>query len=430
MVKAVMLWVLFLCTASASFGITEFSAQAGEPLNPRIRQALQASDDQDYERASDLLALAKIEGVAEDSIQTARLVIEARKDAAMRGLQAQLEQALSESKVDAAKQILINLIAMGLDQRGVQTLRSEIQAAEAYGQYRPWQRFSDPLHGSSGLAPEMIVVPSGRFVMGSSPTEKGHEGHEAPRHRVTIHLGFAMSRHEVTVEAFKGFINATDYQTTAEVRGFSQVYEPITGRMIQKKGVDWRHDYLGNRATSQLPVIHVSWKDAQAYVTWLSAVTHEYYRLPSESEFEYVLRAGTQDIYPWGNSEPPSLIENLAGEGDQSSRGLSWSAGFEGYTDGHWGPAPVGTFNVNAWGFNDLNGNVSEWVEDCWHDSYVQAPSSALAWVNRGCMTRVVRGGSWVSTPSSSRSAFRMKLTEETTGAQVGFRVVRELSHD
>ena len=124
---------------------------------------------------------------------------------------------------------------------------------------------------------------------------------------------------------------------------------------------------------------------------------------------------------------PPDGAGNFTGDRDRSPGGRSWSNAFNDYGDGHWGPAPVASFQPNAWGLHDLAGNVSEWVADCWHDSYRRAPRDASAWVNPGCRMHVIRGGAWASSPDQTRSAWRAPAARDTTNARIGFRVVREL---
>jgi formylglycine-generating enzyme required for sulfatase activity len=120
-------------------------------------------------------------------------------------------------------------------------------------------------------------------------------------------------------------------------------------------------------------------------------------------------------------------MENLTGARDRSPSHRSWANAFAGYGDGFWGPAPVASFLSNAFGVSDINGNVSEWVADCWHDSYSRAPNDGSAWVNPGCKERVVRGASWASSPAQARSAFRAGMDANTTSARIGFRVARDL---
>lgn len=176
-----------------------------------------------------------------------------------------------------------------------------------------------------------------------------------------------------------------------------------------------------------MPVLHVSARDAEAYAAWLSAQTGAGYRLPSEAEFEYALRAGSETRYAWGDGAPPPGAGNFTGARDTSPSGRDWRNAFSGYGDGHWGPARAGTFSPNGYGLHDLAGNVSEWVADCWHDGYRRAPVDGAAWVNPGCRTRVIRGGSWASSPAQTRSAWRLSADADTTNARLGFRVVRTL---
>ena len=124
---------------------------------------------------------------------------------------------------------------------------------------------------------------------------------------------------------------------------------------------------------------------------------------------------------------PPPGIENLTGGEDVSPQGRRWSNAFKGYGDGHWGPAPVGSFAPNAFRLHDMAGNVSEWIADCWHQGYRRAPANGAAWVNPGCRDRMYRGGSWASAPAQVRSAWRAAGGSDVTNARVGFRLVRQL---
>jgi len=173
-------------------------------------------------------------------------------------------------------------------------------------------------------------------------------------------------------------------------------------------------------------VLHVSVRDAEAYANWLSVQTGMSYRLPSEAEFEYALRAGSQGRFPWGNDGIPSArFGNLTGGNDESPSGRHWNNAFVSYGDGYWGPAPGGSYLPNAFGLYDLGSNVSEWVSDCWHASYRRAPADGASWFNPGCRSRVVRGGSWASSPAQARAAWRSASDSDMTNARVGFRVVR-----
>lgn len=305
-------------------------------------------------------------------------------------------------------------------------LRDEIERVSHYGAFGPGQAISDAMQGG-GRGPEMIVVPHGGFRMGAPANEADASNSEMPQHYVRFDRGFAVARTETTVAQFGRFIAATGYRTRADKRGVSLAYDAHSGNFAFRNNVDWRSDYAGDPAAPDLPVVHVSAGDAEAYAKWLSQQTGAHYRLPSESEFEYALRAGGEARYPWGDGPPGPTTANVTGGLDVSPQGRRWSNAFPGVADGYWGPAPVGRFRANAFGLHDMDGNVSEWVGDCWHDGYRRAPANGEAWLNPGCRTRVVRGGSWSSGPAQCRAAWRTPAPVDTTNAHIGFRLVRDL---
>ncbi len=228
-------------------------------------------------------------------------------------------------------------------------LRRRLELATHYGSFRPGQVFTDGLK-VGGRGPQMIVVPHGAFRMGAGDYEPGASDNERPAHYVRFARGFAMSITEVTVAEFRQFVEATKARPRATRRGHSVVYDERSGNFIRRSGVDWQSDYNGAQAAPNSPVMHVSIRDAEAYATWLSEQTGRHYHLPSEAEFEYALRAGTTGRYPWGNpGVPPPDAGNFTGGNDVSRSGRHWNNGFVGYGDGFWGPAPVGSFRVNAW---------------------------------------------------------------------------------
>ncbi|MFT4196418.1 MAG: formylglycine-generating enzyme family protein [Pseudoxanthomonas sp.] len=305
-------------------------------------------------------------------------------------------------------------------------LRERIELATHYGHFRPGQVFTDALPGG-GRGPLMVVVPHGGFRMGAAEDEPDSSDAERPLHYVRFERGFALSRSQVTVAEFGRFVQASGYRPRATRRGHSVVYDERSGNFARRSGVDWRSDYAGNPAAPEQPVIHVSVRDAEAYAAWLGRQTGHPYRLPSEAEYEYAVRAGGQTRYPWGAGAPPRGTGNLAGGDDASPSGRRWQNAFAGYGDGWWGPAPAGRFAANAWGLVDMGSNVSEWVGDCWHAAFRRAPADGAAWYNPGCRARVVRGGGWSSAPAQARSAWRSQADSDMTSARVGFRVVRGL---
>lgn len=310
--------------------------------------------------------------------------------------------------------------------RAAVVLRERIDVVSHYGLFYPGEVFSDQMPDGS-RAPSLVVLRHGSFMMGAAADEPGASADEQPRHRIEFERGFAMTRHEITVAEFRRFVQATGYATRASQRGHSMIYDVRSGNFARVSGVDWRSGYDGQPAAGNLPVVHVTAWDAEAYAAWLSAQTDAHYRLPSEAEFEYALRAGGRGRFPWGNGGPPADVDNFAGGKDASPRGLHWNNSFPSYGDGWWGPAPVGSFARNAFGLFDMGGNVSEWVADCWHKGYRRAPANGAAWVNPGCRTRMYRGGSWASGPDQLRSAWRVSGGVDITNSRIGFRLVRQL---
>jgi len=309
--------------------------------------------------------------------------------------------------IASAGQVLqdIERIAVG-EEILVEDLRQRIAWALHYGAFAPGQRFVERLR-DGGTGPQMAVIAHGEFQLGAVDGDTGALPNEGPPTPVRFERGFALSVFEVSVGEFARFIEATGYQTRAQRRGFSMVYDERSGNFVRASTVDWRADYLGHPADASLPVLHVSARDAKAYADWLSAETGAAYRLPSEAEFEYALRAGAASVYPWPGVEPPPGAGNLTGSEDRSPSGRTWVNAFSGYGDGHWGPAPVGSFSANAFGLHDLAGNLGEWVADCWHANYRRAPRDGSAWVNPGCRDQVIRGGSWASSPAQTRASWR-----------------------
>uniref|UniRef100_UPI003BF7F963 SUMF1/EgtB/PvdO family nonheme iron enzyme n=1 Tax=Stenotrophomonas sp. CASM106 TaxID=3111508 RepID=UPI003BF7F963 len=154
---------------------------------------------------------------------------------------------------------------------------------------------------------------------------------------------------EVTVGDFERYVKSTNARPRATRRGHSVVYDERSGNFIRRSGVDWRSDYDGARALGNSPVMHVSVRDAENYAAWLSEQTGRSYRLPSEAEFESALRAGSSGRYPWGDAgTPPPGSGNFTGSKDVSPSGRHWHNAFIGYGDGWWGPAPVASFQANA----------------------------------------------------------------------------------
>ena len=393
-----------------------------------IQRAERAADENDYAAASRWLDSAAKVRPGMETTGDARRRIARQRGARVGTLRDLGIAALSrEDGVDAARGHLAELlrIAPAGDPAAVE-LRERIELASHYGLFRPGQAFTEALqHGGRG--PEMVVIPHGAFRMGAADNEADATDAERPARNIRFDRGLAVSRHEITVGEFRRFVDATGHRARATRRGHSTAYDERSGNLVRRSRVDWKTDYAGQPAPDDMPVVHVSAEDAAAYAKWLADQTGKRYRLPSEAEFEYALRAGRQTRFPWGDGSPPAGAGNFTGAGDESPSGRRWRHAFSGYTDGAWGPATVGSYSPNAFGLHDMPGNVTEWVADCWHDSYRRAPADGRAWINPGCRTGVVRGGSWASSPAQTRSAWRLGSNMDTTNARVGFRVVREI---
>ena len=243
-------------------------------------------------------------------------------------------------------------------------------------------------------APEMVVIPAGSFVMGSPPGEEGALDREKPERRVRFRESFALGLYAVRFEEYDHFCIET----------------------VRHKPPDegWGR---GLR-----PAIHVSWIDAQAYCAWLSEVTGNPYRLPSESEWEYACRAGMETPFWTGET----ISTDQANYDGRYIYGSGHKGGYREQT------TPVGTVGrANPFGLFDMHGNVWEWCEDIWHDDYSSAPrdGSARLEVDGGDSSRrVLRGGSWSDYPWTLRSAHRARFEPGNRSWVIGFRLARTLS--
>ncbi len=258
------------------------------------------------------------------------------------------------------------------------------------------------------VCPEMVVVPGGTFLMGSPPEELQRDDYEGPVHEVEL-KPFAIARYEVTRSQFTSFVEESGIP--ADDSCF--VRTGSGGRVDESKS--WRDP--GYAQGPNDPVVCVDWNMAKAYLAWLSRRTGLEYRLPSEAEWEYAARGGTQTPFHVG-----STITS-----DQANFN-----GTKRYGDGAKGvyrmtTTPVGSFPANVFGLHDVHGNAWEWVEDCWNDNYRNAPRDGTAWLSGNCGRRVTRGGAWSSHPGNIRSANRTRFILEYRNYNFGFRVVRDL---
>jgi len=264
----------------------------------------------------------------------------------------------------------------------------------------------DKFLDSDTRGPELVLLPTGRFQMGSPEHERkiamaagsqqGWLARELPQHWVGMERPIAMGRHPVLVEEWEQFVRATDWRPSGEV--------------------DWRAP--GFAQTGRHPVVGVNWFDAIRYLRWLSEMTGQRYRLPSEAEWEYACRAGTRSAFNCGDTISP---EQANYDGNFTYNGGPRGAYRRGTT-------PAAMFAPNPWGLYDMHGNVWEWVQDVVHDNYEGAPLDGSAWETGGDQARrILRGGSWLYNPRYLRSALRNGFSAVLSNDIVGFRVVREL---
>jgi formylglycine-generating enzyme required for sulfatase activity len=267
--------------------------------------------------------------------------------------------------------------------------------------------------------PEMVVVPAGGFMMGSSARVPvfayipgvfaENTAWEIPQRYVKV-PSFAAGRYAVTKGEFAAFVRSSGYSTEAEHSlGCGTEFKLDSNNNWLKVGFAQGDDH---------PVVCVSWNDAQAYIQWLNRISGKSYRLLSEAEREYAARGGTQTAFWWGDSITTSQA-NYNGNGS-----------YNGSPKGQYRQAtvPVNSFSANPFGLYNVHGNVLEWSQDCWHENYTGAPTDGSAWIT-GCTTndRVLRGGSWAHHPENLRSALRTSVFLYFRDSRTGFRLARDL---
>ena len=243
--------------------------------------------------------------------------------------------------------------------------------------------------------PELVAIPGGSFKMGDV-LGNGYD-YERPVHAVRV-AGFLLGRYEVTVAEWLACVRA------GACPGGAAEQDPLPSH----------------------PISMVSWDEAQMYIAWLSHHSGRQYRLPSEAEWEYAARAGSDNQYTWGNNEASVCLHAnvLDVSGHQANPAWTWSVGCD---DGFAKAAPVGSFAPNDWGLYDMIGNVWEWVADCWHGNYDGAPDNGSAWIEDGCTKRVNRGGGWGNHPRTTRVSTRDGDVHTAHSDGLGFRVARSI---
>ena len=227
--------------------------------------------------------------------------------------------------------------------------------------------------------PPLVSLPAGTFSMGNNASDPS----EKPAHQVSIVTPFAIGKYEVTVQ---------QWNACAAAGGCQKVAQPAN-------------------TAPNAPMRDVSWDDAQQYVKWLARVSARPYRLPTEAEWEFAARGGTATAYWWGD-------RMATGKANCKECGPPWT---------NDKPANVGSFAANSWGLHDTSGSVWEWVADCWHNNFKDAPADGRAWDQPNCTLRVIRGGSWREGSAYMVASTRFRYDAGVRHAQNGFRVARSL---
>jgi formylglycine-generating enzyme required for sulfatase activity len=299
------------------------------------------------------------------------------------------------------------------------------EVQQAWAAYLGRNRIEE-LDLGEGTTMEFLLVPPGKFRMGAPATEEGR--HEADtEHPVEITKPFYLGRYEVTIGQFRAFFKATSYLTDAEKSAEGGGGYDAASQNPQARSRDFSWVRTGWTTTDRHPVVNVSWHDAQAFCRWLSRKTGHTVRLPTEAEWEYACRAGTQARFASG--EDVSSLRAVANMAD-ASLAPKLHSGYRGWdfvrwNDGYPFTAPVGQFQPNGFGLHDMQGNAWEWVADWFHYydlKVVRDPTGPAAG-----RLRVARGGCWYHGPREGRVARRLPCEPSSCNDDVGFRVVLEV---
>lgn len=264
--------------------------------------------------------------------------------------------------------------------------------------------------------PQMVVVPTGKFLMGSPASETGRFDKEGPQHSVTIERPFAIGVFLITRAEYAAFVKESGY-----AGGSCRTYDGK--EFTAHPGKDWRDPNFPQ--TDRDPVVCVNLDDAHAYVAWLNSKVRSRpgasgaYRMLSESEWEFAARGGTQTPYWWGTT----IRRDRANYGPDERRFAPMAKD----ADRWLFTSPGDAYPANPFGIHDMAGNVFEWTEDCAHPSYVGAPADGRVWAESVCKSHILRGGSWLKPPTGERSAMRGDKEPQLRISEIGFRIARTL---
>ncbi|MEY3826141.1 MAG: hypothetical protein RLZZ148_955 [Cyanobacteriota bacterium] len=298
--------------------------------------------------------------------------------------------------------------------------------AEITYQSKTVKYFPEDLKANLSLPLQMILIPGGSFKMGAPDGEEGSSGDEKPQHEVNV-SSFLMSRYPITQEQWRAVAERTDLKVAANHK-------------LDPNPSYFKKDYEKEGDRQKRPVESVSWQDALVFCARLSELTGRSYSLPSEAQWEYACRAGTETPFHFGESITTDLANYRGTDNEQ----YSWK--------GNYGRAPKGIYREqttpvdyfkapNAFGLSDMHGNVWEWCLDPWHDNYKGAPQDGKVWdegkeslyedisknidvLLKDNRTYVLRGGSWYNDPWYCRSAYRDYDDCDARSDLNGFRVM------
>ena len=279
------------------------------------------------------------------------------------------------------------------------------------------------------LGISLVRIESGRFQMGSADRSRfGRFSQcEGPQHTVVISNDLLVARHEVTVGQFQTFVSQAGYVTDAEQSGKGcNGLDVASGNVVRKSDCVWSSP--GFRQTDDHPVVCVSWNDATAFCRWLTSKTGQTFRLPTEAEWEYCCRAGSDRMF--ANGDDADSLRGIANCGDLSLKALCRSlTSTADWNDSYPFTAPIGSFQANTFGIDDMHGNVGEWCLD-WFDAdyFAKSPEADPQGPEQADTWHVVRGGSWYNNPFSCRSSGRHDGIPTEASTTNGFRVVAQFS--
>lgn len=301
----------------------------------------------------------------------------------------------AQSHLENAEKLLPSLAGIKLARNRIEKRKSEFAVLVTPRKKARGRKLENTKAGESfrdhfddsGMGPVMVVISAGSFQMGD--IKGSGDGDERPVHRVRIKNPFALGKYEVTFEEFDRFSDATGYRKPSD-NGWGR----------------------GKR-----PVVNISWRDAKAYSDWLSEQTNKRYRLPSEAEWEYAARGGSDTEYWWGDQPSHDYAnygKDVCCDGEKMGKDL-WL-----YT------APAGSFPANRFGLHEMAGNAWEWTGSIYQSIYQGAEINSQD--TKSQFARVARGGAWNIVPKGVRSAYRSGFAPEFRNNAHGFRVARDLN--